>query len=145
MTFETIRYEVDDNGIAVLTLNRPEKLNSFTQVMFDEWREVIAGVAFSDDVRFLIITGTGRAFSSGADLGFLGSEKKSSAFRFYYRQAHQSFEDLDALEVPVIAAINGICYGGGVDHLVFKSPDQVLLNHHAATRNVDQGCRILHR
>ena len=115
MAFETIAYEVDDDGIAVLTLDRPEKLNAFTRVMFDEWREVIASVAFSDDVRFLIVTGAGRAFSSGVDLALLGSEKKPSAFRFYYRQAHQSFDDLEALEVPVIAAVNGICYGGGVE------------------------------
>lgn len=115
MAFETITYQVDDDGIAVLTLNRPEKLNSFTRKMFDEWREVIAEAAFSDNVRFLIITGAGRAFSSGVDLTLLGSDKKPSAFRFYYRQAHQAFDDLEALEVPVIAAINGVCYGGGVE------------------------------
>ena len=115
MAYETVSYEVDDDGIAVLTLNRPEKLNSFTQRMFDELREVIAGVAFSDDVRFLIITGAGRAFSSGVDLSLLASDKKPSALRFYCRQAHQSFDDLEALEVPVIAAINGVCYGGGVE------------------------------
>ncbi len=115
MAFETITFEVDEEGIAVLTLARPEKLNSFTRTMFDEWREVIAEVAFSDEIRFLIVTGAGRAFSSGVDLSLLGSDKKPSAFRFYYRQAHQAFDDLEALEVPVIAAINGICYGGGVE------------------------------
>ena len=50
MNLMTVEYEKRGH-IAYVTLNRPEKLNSFTQVMFDEWREVLAGVAFSDDVR----------------------------------------------------------------------------------------------
>lgn len=115
MDYQTITFEVGDDGIATMTLNRPGKLNAFTREMFEEWREVIARIAYSDDVRVLIITGAGRAFSSGVDLGVLGSDKRPPAFRFYYRQAHQAFDDLEALEVPVIAAINGICYGGGVE------------------------------
>ena len=90
MSYNTVTYDVRDDGIATMTLNRPEKLNSFTREMFDEWRDVIAKVAYDDDVRVFVITGAGRAFSSGVDLSVLGSEKKPPAFRFYYRQAHQS-------------------------------------------------------
>ncbi len=115
MSYETIRFEVRDDGIATMTLNRPEKLNAFTRVMFEEWRDVFARCAYGDDVRVLVITGAGRAFCSGVDLAVLGSDKKPPAFRYYYRQAHTAFDDLEALEVPVIAAINGLCYGGGVE------------------------------
>lgn len=115
MSYETVTFDVREDGIATMTLNRPEKLNSFTRQMFDEWRDVIARVAYDDDVRVFVITGAGRAFSSGVDLSVLGSDKKPPAFRFYYRQAHQSFDDLEALEKPVIAAVNGVCYGGGVE------------------------------
>ena len=116
MDYTEIDFDLRDDGIATMTLDRPERLNAFTRKMFDEWRDVIARCAYEDDIRVLIVTGRGRAFSSGVDLTTLGSDRlKQSAFRFYYRQAHQAFDDLEALEVPVIAAINGLCYGGGVE------------------------------
>ena len=116
MDYTEIEFDLRDDGIATMTLDRPERLNAFTRKMFDEWRDVIARCAYEDDIRVLIVTGRGRAFSSGVDLTMLGSDRlKQSAFRFYYRQAHQAFDDLEALEVPVIAAINGLCYGGGVE------------------------------
>lgn len=116
MDYTEIDFDLRDDGIATMTLDRPERLNAFTRKMFDEWRDVIARCAYEDDIRVLIVTGRGRAFSSGVDLTMLGSDRlKQSAFRFYYRQAHQAFDDLEALEVPVIAAINGLCYGGGVE------------------------------
>lgn len=115
MSYETLLFDVRDDGIATMTLNRPEKLNAFTRVMFEEWRDVFAKCAYGDDVRVLVITGAGRAFSSGVDLTLMGSDKKPPAFRYYYRQAHTAFDDLESLEVPTIAAVNGLCYGGGVE------------------------------
>ncbi len=115
MEYRDITFEVRDNGVAIMTLNRPSALNSFTRRMFDEWTDVIRRCAYEDAIRVLIITGSGRAFSSGVDLSALGNEKPSPQFRYYYREAHQSFDNLEALEVPVIAAINGLCYGGGVE------------------------------
>ena len=116
MEYTEVKFDVRENGIATMTLNRPEKLNSFTRKMFDEWKDVVARCVFEDKIRVLIITGEGRAFSSGVDLAALGSDKlKQPAFRFYYRQAHQAFDDMETAELPIIAAVNGLCYGGGVE------------------------------
>ena len=115
MAYQSISFEIRDDGIATMTLNRPNRLNCFDQNMFKEWQEVIEQVAYDDKIRVLIITGAGRAFSSGVDLSILGSDKSQSAFRFYYRKNHTGFDDIEAVEKPVIAAINGICYGGGVE------------------------------
>ncbi len=130
MDYTEIKFDIREDGIATMTLNRPERLNSFSRRMFDEWRDVVAHCAFSDDIRVLIVTGEGRSFSSGVDLTVLGSDElKPPAFRFYYRQAHQAFDDLEALELPVIAAVNGLCYGGGVE--LALSCDIVLSSNNA--------------
>lgn len=116
MTYNAIKFEVDEDGIATMTLNRPTKLNCFNQDMFKEWREVVELVAYDRSIRALVVTGEGRAFSSGVDLKVLGSDHyNGSEFRYYYRQNHRGFDDLEAVEKPVIAAINGLCYGGGVE------------------------------
>jgi enoyl-CoA hydratase/carnithine racemase len=115
MDYSTVTLTVTDDGVAVMALNRPDKLNSFSREMFNEWRDVIERVAYDDDIKVLVITGNGRAFSSGVDLEVLGSDLAPPKFRFYYRQNHRGFDDLEALEKPVIAAVNGLCYGGGVE------------------------------
>ncbi len=116
MSYNTIKFDVDADGIATMTLNRPGKLNCFSTEMFKEWRDVVEKVAYDRNIRILVITGEGRAFSSGVDLEVLGSDRYNPAeFRYYYRQNHRGFDDLEALEKPVIAAVNGLCYGGGVE------------------------------
>jgi len=130
MDYTEIKFDVREDGIATMTLHRPERLNSFSRKMFDEWKDVIARCAFDEKIRVLVVTGEGRAFSSGVDLTVLGSDNlQPPAFRFYYRQAHQAFDDLETLEVPVIAAINGLCYGGGVE--LALSCDIVLASENA--------------
>ena len=84
MNYETVTFDVRPNGIATMTLNRPKQLNCFTQKMFQEWSDVISKCAYDNKVKVLVITGNGRAFSSGVDLSVLGSDKFDPAqFRFY--------------------------------------------------------------
>src|SRR3954449_9930631 len=67
MDFEQIRYEVAD-GVLTITLNRPERLNAFTEVMRDELIEAFDRADADDEVRAVVVTGAGRGFCAGADL-----------------------------------------------------------------------------
>ena len=115
--FSTIKLDVRDDRIAVLTLNRPDKLNAFDEQMIREIRSVVWRANFDDRIGVLIITGAGRAFCSGRDILGLGYENNlpSPQFRAYVRANHEMLDEIEALEKPVIAAVNGVCAGGGVE------------------------------
>lgn len=119
-TLETVHYEIVEDGIGMLTLARPGKLNAFDERMIREIRSVIWRVNFDEAVRVLIITGEGRGFCSGRDIVGLGYENDlpSAQYRAYVRANHEMFDDIEAMEKPVIAMVNGICAGGGVEMAV---------------------------
>jgi enoyl-CoA hydratase len=85
--------------------------------MRDELRELILALVADDGLRVLIITGEGRAFSAGEDVrGMQGlSEIGTKGFRRVARDIHNVFDEIEAIEVPVIAAINGVAAGGGLE------------------------------
>jgi enoyl-CoA hydratase len=116
MTFEFLRIESQE-AVATLTLNRPAALNSWNQKMRDELREAVRGLAADDSLRVLLITGEGRAFSAGEDVrGMQGlTELGTRGFRRVARDIHNVFDEIEAMEVPVIAAINGVAAGGGLE------------------------------
>lgn len=114
MKFESICYEVGD-AIGRLTLNRPDRLNAITYPMLEELHQVFRRVAAdTDGVRALLISGAGRAFSSGADVVTPRPEHPDNpkeSLRDYYNPAYQL---LRSLPVPTIAAVNGPCAGAGM-------------------------------
>jgi len=115
VTYETITYEVGDDGVAVVTLNRPERYNAFDSVMCDElaalWREVKR----DDAVRCVILTGAGdKAFCTGIDRDDVPTDDTTYDFSpFTYEDPGQRIGPKAAeLWKPVIAAVNGIACGG---------------------------------
>jgi enoyl-CoA hydratase/carnithine racemase len=113
---KTIAFDVAD-GVGIVRLNRPAKLNAFDERMIRELRAVIWRANFDDSIRVLIITGVGRAFCAGRDISGLDYENNLTTpqYRAYVRANHELFDDIEAIEKPVIAAVNGICAGGGVE------------------------------
>lgn len=119
--YEEISYEVGDDGIAVLTLDRPDKLNAFTPTMLFEMIDAFDRIDGDDAVRVVIITGRGRAFSAGADLGAGGEafDADAAGRGDEQRGAPRDGGGLLTLRIfqspkPVIAAINGPAVGIGI-------------------------------
>lgn len=115
--FTTVTYDVLEESIGLLTLNRPNKLNAFDERMIREIRSVIWQVNFDESVRVLVITGAGRGFCSGRDILGLDYENNlpSPQYRAYVRANHEMLDDIENMEKPVISMVNGICAGGGVE------------------------------
>lgn len=131
MTWETLRWEVDDAGVALLTLNRPDELNSFTVTMARELEECFRQAASDDEVRAIVVTGAGRAFCAGMDLSAEGNvfgldetiDPDPATFAADYAQEpwQSGMRDtggkvtlaIHDCPKPVLAAINGPAVGIG--------------------------------
>lgn len=111
-----LEYEIVD-GVGTITLNRPEKGNSFTLEMIDRWAGIYRDARTNPDVRAIVLTGAGRFFCSGADLGVLDADEQTplSRKRVLTDHVHRVGLALEDLDKPVIAAVNGAAVGAGMD------------------------------
>jgi 2-(1,2-epoxy-1,2-dihydrophenyl)acetyl-CoA isomerase len=108
--YETIRYEIKDK-VGWLTLNRPEKLNAFTNTMNQEIIDVLKKVENNNQVRVLVITGAGKAFCSGEDISSLQADMNlGEIIKSRYKPM---MEKLAQVEKPVVASVNGAAAGAG--------------------------------
>jgi enoyl-CoA hydratase/carnithine racemase len=121
--FEEILYETED-GVATITLNRPDKMNAFTPRMLREWEAAIDLARDDDRIRAVILTGNGRGFCSGMDVGRQaagegitgdpgrGAAQLRNGLRY---SVHRIPRALQLLDKPYIAAVNGPAVGAGMD------------------------------
>ncbi|TBH21330.1 enoyl-CoA hydratase/isomerase family protein [Thermus thermamylovorans] len=112
--FAHLAYEVEE-GLALVTLKRPEALNALSQDLLQELAEVAEVIAQDPEVRAVIFAGEGKAFAAGADLKEIAALKDPFAAREYALLGQQVFAEIAALPVPTIAAIHGYALGGGLE------------------------------
>ena len=111
--YQTLRYEVEDQ-IAVLTINRPEALNALNGQVIGELEEAVSAVEADRSLKALIITGEGRSFVAGADIGAQAPLDVDGGRRWGQRGS-ALFRRIEKLEIPTIAAVNGFALGGGCE------------------------------
>lgn len=107
------------NGVGTILLNRPARKNAFTLAMIDEWAQILQGARIDPDVRVIVLTGAGDAFCSGVDLGRYDDQDKRPTplerKQHLTDRIHRIPYALDDLDKPVIAAMNGVAVGAGLD------------------------------
>lgn len=111
--YQTIRYEKNGN-IGIATINRPEALNALNSQVVSELEQLITEVENDAELGAFILTGEGRSFVAGADIG----EQKPmdvAAGRAWGRRGSALFRRIEKLEIPTIAAVNGFALGGGCE------------------------------
>ncbi|ANI17512.1 enoyl-CoA hydratase [Pseudomonas citronellolis] len=116
-SYRYISYQAE-GALGLLTLNLPDKLNGLSGPMQAEIRDVLARLQQQREVRALIITGAGRAFSAGADLADIlakgdGRAQAESTYQAMLEQSNPLIRELRASPIPVVAAVNGIAAGAG--------------------------------
>jgi len=114
--FETI--DVRRAGdVATVTLNRPEALNAISPAMLEELNSAFAGFASSSGLRFVVLTGAGRAFSAGVDLKALGTRElvDGKVGDILDVPARALIDKIETLPMPVIARVNGFCFTGALE------------------------------
>ncbi len=107
-----------DGGVGTITLNRPEKLNAFAGRMRDEIADAVREAAQDPDVRVVVVTGAGRAFSAGADIGYMKDlleRRDVDAFKLLVEAGRAVVTVIREAPKPVIASVNGPAAGGGAN------------------------------
>jgi enoyl-CoA hydratase/carnithine racemase len=105
-------------AVALLTLNRPHKLNALSNELIARMMEELNSIELDSSVRVVVITGAGRAFSAGADIAAFQKYMRAGpaeAVMHFMRPGHQMTRRVESYPKPIIAAVNGIAFGGGCE------------------------------
>lgn len=113
MDYQILQLEIND-GIAIVTINRPEALNALNSRFFDEMDAMIRDVSVNPEAKVMLLTGTGKAFVAGADIAEMVNMTPEDGITFSKKGQH-TFRSLEKMEKPVVAAINGFALGGGLE------------------------------
>ena len=113
---KTLSITVDQEGVAILTLSRPKLLNALTAPMFQELAQRLREIEASQEIRAVLLTGQGRGFCAGLDLGELkDGYGGQEAFYRHIEAANRLIVLLAELDKPVVVAVNGIAAGSGMN------------------------------
>ena len=115
--YNNLEFSIDE-GLAILTLNRPDRLNSFTAEMHQEVKQVFKTIKRDDSIRCLLITGNGRGFCAGQDLGdrsVSASDQAPDLSASIEQNYNPLIRTITSLEMPVICAVNGVAAGAGAN------------------------------
>lgn len=123
MDYTSFTLEIADH-IALITLNNPKKVNALGEGFWQEWGQLFQNITQDPDVRVAVVASTGKHFTAGIDLGFLQSlmpdpeadpARAMDQMRHKIKQLQSCFVAMDHCRVPVLAAVQGGCFGAGVD------------------------------
>lgn len=115
MVFETLLLETGDDGVAVVTVNRPDKLNALNASVLDDLDACFAALETDDAIRGVLLTGAGeKSFVAGADIAQFRELDPPSATAFA-RRGQAVFDRIERFPKPVVAVINGFALGGGCE------------------------------
>jgi enoyl-CoA hydratase len=115
MTPTTLIIDRPADGVALLTINRPDKLNAMNHAFFADLSRTLTALDADPDVRACVITGAGDAFSAGGDIADFQRLTDTAAYRRQVSMALTAFEAVQRCTTVVIAAVNGLAYGGGTE------------------------------
>ncbi len=113
MAYKTVGFEIDERGIAKLSLRRPEHFNAFNKQMVRECVEILGEVNRDPRIKVLVITGTGGAFSAGGDISWLIESKHVLQKKEIMDYTTELMLSLDRIKRPIIASVNGVAAGAG--------------------------------
>src|SRR6185437_11420234 len=115
MSFSHILFETDESGVAIITINRPEKRNALSRAVLDDIAAALDRVLNDGSIRAAIITGAGeKAFIAGADISEIEATTPLEASALSWR-GQQLFRRMEQSPKPIVAAINGFALGGGLE------------------------------
>jgi 2-(1,2-epoxy-1,2-dihydrophenyl)acetyl-CoA isomerase len=111
MKWETVNLDIMDSGVAVMTFNRPDFLNSVNKEFCEDVPAACKVVAERDDIKVLVITGAGKGWSSGGDISTLAQMTSPLDSKYTYDNSSSVVTSIYELQKPVIAAVNGVAAG----------------------------------
>lgn len=116
MSYETILLEVDARGVATLSLNQPDKHNALSGQSIAELTHAASSIASNEDIRIVVLTGTGKSFCAGGDLGWMRSQFEADRETRIAEamKLASMLRDFNELPKPLIGRINGQAFGGGI-------------------------------
>lgn len=129
MSYETILFEVKE-GVASLTLNRPDVFNAFNEQLSSDVNDALKKVSKDKSIRVLVISGAGKAFCSGQDLKAIAGSKNRSLSESLYKRYNPMIKAIRNLPIPVICKLNGVAAGAGCS--LALSCDMIIASENAS-------------